>query len=63
VKITRINKGIYEVSAAGRVFQIEAFKANDWLLFEIVGEFGTREYMRDFWTKRRALEALKEYLA
>lgn len=69
MKTHRINTGLYEVTAKGRTFHVEDhYRASDgdaggWMLYEIVGENGTREWWNDFTTKRSAVAAISAALA
>lgn len=47
---TKINKGIYQISLNGRVFETERYPDGSWLVFETTK--GNREYIRDFNTLR-----------
>ena len=61
--VTKITKGLYEISYTGRTFQVEDIRqasdgelAAGWMLYEIVR--GNREYINDFGTKRSAIKAI-----
>lgn len=61
VKVTRINSGIYDVTVAGRRFELERYPDGSWLTFEPGRhEAAPREYLQDYGTKRAAVAGLVE---
>jgi hypothetical protein len=64
MKITRVNRSVYDVAIGNKLFEIERYPDGAWLMFENRPDWiesgRPREYMQDYATLRAAKSAIKK---
>lgn len=56
-RVSRVNKGIYNITYKGQQYELEQYPDGSWIMFQTKSG-GGREYMNDYYTKAAAIAQL-----